>query len=307
MIILADRDTAARLRQEKQDYIDRYNRDKLAYDAYATNVLNSIKEKLAKEIAAFNESSLSINFEHNSRNEYCVGFSYRSNKRGDMHRHYRSSHDFRTGSQYIDTPYGISWSVCIYIDSSGQVLNNPSIRCDMMEADDLDVLAATYNLFKAISTIDWKSILENAQSESPDLSEFTVNRKGELDTSSYDNKIASNLDILRKCKGKDLWVGVLINDHFEWIRVISFADKSIVINRVDGNAGYLSGNAESPVKLHGNEDRFLYPSFGSYASVTKEQIMDTKVRLYKERIKIAQPETVLSSDELFEIYDSHWR
>lgn len=255
MIIRASERT--RLLREKDAYVQKYNEQKTAWESEkakfkedSDNYINKVAEEL-KSLVAYDLAKLPgavFEVKHDSYtsrgNTYFIYMSYRSPKADNPTR-------YRNAKSYSNDFRGFYWTYYIYLyfDYNTETLSlrkEPQIRTELLEADDFEVMKATYELFSKIEVIDWDTLLRKVNNEVPKEDDYVKTpNPGYMDTRPWDEKI-DNYDVTR-IVGKDTWIKVQIHreesydrwsdysnakgvDGTGWIKVESQTDKFYTFN-----------------------------------------------------------------------------
>lgn len=202
--------------QRKAVYDEQFGNFTTARETYENAVIDELKGILANELNALPGVVLKVapvrDFGYYSPikdKPYGIKISYTSDK-GEVY--YKKKGKGGTRGYSGSEKYGFNWtfSVFWYIDywnnNEEIFVMKPVIDADIISADDYDVLAATYDLFTKLNTIDWKGLTQRIGNEIPKEEEFVSveNPGGSPSTYDIDEKIESMQ--LDEYVGEDAWI-----------------------------------------------------------------------------------------------------
>ena len=329
MKIYCSRGKLRDLRQQRDAIVEDYNRRKAVYDeqvgnfdtAYASHedkVLSNIKSQLSAELKALPGVEIHVSENSDTSNggrvvdkEYGVKITYQSPTYNDKTKNMLGVRNLTERTQVADSgwyssskSWGFNWILFIrWVEKDNRtfILKNPVIKADMIEDADYDTLAATYDLFSKISTINWVSVLEDANTGVPKKSDYVTEPYpgNSPNTSEIDKQISKSQ--IEDYVGEDVWVKA----NYYSTGNTRYPDKDVYIKLVSEGPtkayyyGYMVSRSDwywnSDIHWEGDKcilDEDAYRRFTSPSKVKK---------LRKAGIQLTQPLEIFSTDELFEI------
>lgn len=330
MKLYCSREKLRDLRNQRDAIVEDFNRRKAVYDeqegnfksAYASheeNVLRDLKSQLSNEIKSLPGVEFHVVKNDNSSNgsavpgkEYGIKILYQSKRYNDATDRLKGMRDLTEQSEVSSyhygwsssNDYGFNWVLFIrWVSHDGAtfILKKPVIKADRIDEADYDVLAATYDLLTKISTIDWATLLENANINVPTRAEYiTEPYPGNAPDTTEIDKLLSKSQ-LEDYIGEDAWIKA---DYYATGNT-RYPDKDVYIRIVSEGPtkayyyGYMINSWTFWSGYHTDDDR-VHVSQDAYDRVVNPRRVK---KLRKAGIQIHQPLEVLSTDELFDIGD----
>ena len=302
MKIYCNREELRKLQTKRAAMVDKYNKEKEihdtqvknyydAYDAFSSALIAEVKELLADELKALPGIKFNVN-KMWQRNEYSCVFkiTYISPRKQELERARRTYEDKK----------GFNWVYTIHFirtDNGRAVALQPKIETNLLVADDLDVLAATYDIFSKIQVINWEAILNKIYTEIPVETEMVTTQNPYLNTENIDKKLRDAQ--LTNWVGKDVWVKIHYNKSGRDYSPETYYIKPITTQGTSwnhrGSASYFDARYYYTYRNGTPPFRVSQRDYDNATQRTKE--------FRRNGVTIAQPLELYTTEELFEVVE----
>ena len=305
----APQPTLRELKKQRTAIVDEYNKKKAVFDeqfgkyntdrvAYETAIIDEIKSLLANELKALPGVEFKIEPASSSPADraYSISMFYNStssntskyiNERGKIResrgRNYVGYQ--RIGFNWMFKAY---WYTNYWNNNAEEFIMKPIIDADILSSDDYDTMAATYDLFSKLNTIDWTELITRITKEIPKKEDYlTVENPGSAPrTYDIDKQISSSQ--LDSMVGEDMWIRA---DYY-----------------ASGNQKYPNRDRYIKLVREGSTKAYCYGYIASswWFNDGKEYLDRSCSRLQKIRragIKPKQPVEFYTTDELLEMFE----
>lgn len=294
------RDVIRRFNKAKADYESKrsaYNAQEAAYDAaidaFNSAFLNKVRSAIGAGLLNIFGDNLKISIDrkynyHTSTYSYIINFRY-SSGRSDVYYTSNGRYGYK----------GVPFQLSIFVDTESTdnaVIHSPILdSVDALRPEDYEMLQSEIQFFKVIDTIDWGTILKEAEAATPDSSDYiTMEKPQPVDSAAYARERASA--IISKIIGKDLWLSVDIDrgPNFDSERY----DYGDVIGR-----GYARFIKETSAYYFFNWVEHRLATSGDLNAYAQSRMLTRQIKLKKAYFTVPDKPKYLSTDDIIDIID----